>query len=114
VSEYVGGYTDWLRQGHALAEVENTDTAEKKNAKKRRGNKPGKPKKLGYNEARELAQLPGMIESTESDIEQLQQQIAAPDFFASGQDAVQPILQELETTRKQLENLVDRWAELAD
>lgn len=114
VREYVGGYTDWLRQGHALAEVENPDTAIKKNAKKRRGNKTGKPKKLGYNEARELAQLPGMIESLESDIEQLQQQIAAPDFFASGQDAVQPLLRELETTQKQLENLVDRWAELAE
>lgn len=114
VREYVGGYTDWLRQGHALAEVENPSAAGKKKKKKGRGNETGKPKKLSYKAARELEQLPGMIESMESDIEQLQQQIAAPDFFAAGRDTVQPILQELDTTQKQLEKLVDRWAELAE
>ena len=114
VREYVGGYSDWLRQGHALAEVEDPGTAGKKNAKTQRRDEKKRTGKLSYKEARELEQLPGIIESMESDIEQLQQQIAAPDFFASGQDTVQPILQRLEDTQKQLEKSVERWAELAE
>jgi ATP-binding cassette subfamily F protein uup len=114
VREYVGGYSDWLQQGHALAEVENPDIAGKKSGPKRRSNRSEKPGKLNYRESRELEQLPGIIESLESDIERLQQQIAAPGFFASGQDTVQPILQELDHAQAQLEPLVDRWAELAE
>jgi len=114
VREYVGGYTDWLRQGHALAEVENPDVPGKKSGPKPRGNRSGKPGKLNYRQSRELEQLPGIIESLEADIERLQQQIAAPDFFASGQDTVKPILAELDAAQAQLEKLVDRWAELAE
>ena len=113
VREYVGGYSDWLQQGHALAEVENPDIAGKKSEPKPRSNRSEKPGKLNYRESRELEQLPGIIESLESDIERLKQQIAAPGFFASGQDTVQPILQELDHAQAQLEQLVDRWAELA-
>ncbi len=112
--EYVGGYTDWLQQGHALSEVENPDIAGKKSEPKPRSNRSGKPGKLNYRESRELEQLPGIIESLESDIERLQQQIAAPVFFASGQDTVQPVLQELDHAQAQLEQLVNRWAELAE
>jgi ATP-binding cassette subfamily F protein uup len=114
VREYVGGYTDWLQQGHALAELENPDIAGKKSEPEPRSSRSGKPGKLNYRESRELEQLPGIIESLESDIERLQQQIAAPGFFASGQDTVQPILQELDNAQAQLEQLVDRWAELAE
>jgi len=114
VREYVGGYTDWSQQGHALAEVENPDIAGKKSGPKPRSNRSGKPGKLNYRDSRELEQLPGTIESLESDIERLQQQIAAPGFFASGPDKVQPALQELDNAQAQLEQLVDRWAELAE
>ncbi len=57
VREYVGGYTDWLRQGHALAEVESPDGGSHSGASNCKGSRIVKAKKLGYKEARELEQL---------------------------------------------------------
>jgi len=112
VREYVGGYTDWLRQGHALAEVENPDGESEADAHHRQGTEAKKAKKLGYKEARELEQLPEKIEFLESEISRLQKEIAAPDFYAAGQDAVQPVLDELGGNQRTLDDAVERWAEL--
>lgn len=112
VREYVGGYTDWLRQGHALAEVENPDGGSGTDAHQRQGTEAKKAKKLGYKDARELEQLPEKIEFLESEISRLQQEIASPDFYAAGQDAVQPVLDELGGKQKTLDDAVERWAEL--
>ncbi len=73
-----------------------------------------RPKKPGYKEIRELEQLPGRIEAMETEIEQLQAQIAAPDFYAAGQAAVQPILRDLREKQILLEESVGRWADLEE
>jgi ABC transport system ATP-binding/permease protein len=112
VREYVGGYTDWLRQGHALAEVESpTGDGPAGNSGQLRS-ASSEVKKLGYKEARELEQLPEQIEALEAGIKDLQQQMAAPDFYAAGQGTVQPALQALEHKQKALERSVERWSEL--
>jgi len=112
VREYVGGYTDWLRQGHALAETENPGDGGSDSATERQTAKSSKAKKLGYKEARELEQLPQDIESLETSVEILQQKIAAPDFYAASHDNVQPVLQELKDKQATLEESVERWSEL--
>jgi len=112
VREYVGGYTDWLRQGHSLAEVENPDGDSGAEAHYRQSTEVKKARKLGYKEARELEQLPEKIELLESEISRLQQEIAAPDFYAAGQDAVQPVLDELGGNQRTLDDAVERWAVL--
>ena len=114
VREYVGGYTDWLRQGHALAEGEGPDGESHSGTSNLKGAEVVKAKKLGYKEARELEQLPVQIESLEARIEHLQQQIAAPDFYGSGQDAAQSVLQDLDYEQKRLEQSVERWSELEE
>jgi len=112
VGEYVGGYTDWLRQGHALAEVDSPVAGRMSGKDAKRATASEKPRKLSYTEALELEQMPSLIESLEAEIEQLQGRIAEPNFFAAGQEAVQPVLQEFTVRQKALAEATDRWAAL--
>ena len=112
VKEYVGGYSDWLRQGHALAELDNPTDAGKRSASGPRDPSKSAVRKPGYKEMRELEQLPAEIEGLESAIEALQSQIAEPDFYAAGHDTVQPVLDELSEKQQALETSIDRWEEL--
>ena len=106
------GYSDWVRQGHALAEVDNPNAGAKKDRSVQKDTGAGRPEKLAYKEARELEALPKRIEVLEVTIERLQKQIAEPDFYASAQDQVQAILQELTENQESLDHQVERWAEL--
>ncbi|MGI9270997.1 MAG: ATP-binding cassette domain-containing protein [Woeseiaceae bacterium] len=112
VQEYVGGYTDWLRQGHDLAVTDNPFEIEerKRLATVRRQSK--KPNKLSYKDQRELDQLPAEIETLEAWIADLQATISAQDFYSQAQDIVQSTLQQLTDTQELLENRVERWGEL--
>ena len=112
VREYVGGYADWLRQGHELTERDNPALAEARSQRAAERKNQKKQKKLSYKDQRELDQLPAEIASLEATIENLQQAIAAPEFYASEQDVVQAALQELAGTEADLEGRVERWGEL--
>ena len=112
VQEYVGGYSDWLRQGHQLAETDNPLELEqsKHQADERRRN--SKPSKLSYKDQRELDQLPSEIQVIESVITDLQQQVAAPDFYTQDNELVQQKLKELTEAEARLEQRIERWGEL--
>ncbi len=113
VHHYVGGYTDWVRRGHALAEREKLEiTSTDSSAAKQTGNK--QRLKLSYKEQRELDQLPGNIEKLEAKIARLQEKIAAPDFYAGEPGNVQHTLIKLEQESAALEALVERWASLEE
>ena len=110
--EYVGGYSDWVRHGHQLAETENiaVAAARKREAAERRKNK--NKTKLSYKDQRELDQLPGEIEKLESSVAALQTQVATPDFYSQGNDNVQKVLRQLSSAETLLEQRVERWSEL--
>jgi ATP-binding cassette subfamily F protein uup len=112
LQEYAGGYSDWARRGHALAVTDNPyqEDERKRAAAERRKNR--KPTKLSYRDQRELDELPADIEGIEADIAALQAEIAAPDFYAQDAERVQGKLQELASTERRLEELMDRWSEL--
>ncbi len=112
IQEYVGGYTDWLRQGHALAEIDSPYGAEarKRQAAKKRRRK--KATKLSYKDQRELDQLPAEIESVEASIADMQQKIADPGFYSQDHVIVQTAVQELADAEAILEQRVERWSEL--
>ena len=112
LQEYVGGYSDWARRGHALAVTDNPYEEEEKRraAEERRRNR--KQTKLSYKDQRELDDLPGEIESIESDIAALQAAIAAPDFYTQDAELVQRKLQELSETEQRLDERMERWSEL--
>ncbi len=112
VQEYVGGYSDWLRRGHELAVADNPYEVERKKraALERKKNKVAT--KLSYKDQRELDSLPADIESIEKSIAELQESIAAPDFYTQDAELVQNKLHELSETEALLERRIERWGEL--
>ncbi|MBT8067118.1 MAG: ATP-binding cassette domain-containing protein [Gammaproteobacteria bacterium] len=112
IQEYVGGYSDWLRQGHELAVTDNPLTAEKRKREAAARRKRGNAMKLSYKEQRELDQLPAEIEAIESRISELQAVIASPEFYAQDKTVVQEKLAELNESEMKLEQHIERWSSL--
>jgi ATP-binding cassette subfamily F protein uup len=110
--EYVGGYSDWIRHGHKLAETENIAArdAKKRDAVERKKNR--NKTKLSYKDQRELDQLPAQIEELESEVSVIQAKIATAEFYSQDQDAVQEVLKALRDAEILLEQHIDRWGEL--
>lgn len=116
VREYVGGYADWLRQGGRWpteAEIAAASQPEKAEPAVV-ASEPPKPKtqKLSYKLQRELDGLPKKIELLEAELEALQQEMAAPDFFSQGDEKTAPVLKKLEDAEQSLEHCYERWTEL--
>jgi len=112
IREYVGGYSDWLRQGHELAVTDDPLGVEKKKRQAAERRQRGGSRKLSYKDQRELDQLPTEIEKLETRISQLQAVIADPDFYLQDKTVVQDKLATLSQCERQLEQRVERWAAL--
>ena len=112
VQEDVGGYSDWARRGHKLAVTDDPTEQDRRKqaASERRKNR--KPNKLSYKDQRELDALPAEIEALEAGIANLQQDIAAPDFYSQDTETVQEKLRELSAAEQHLEQRIERWGEL--
>ncbi|MGB5255952.1 MAG: ATP-binding cassette domain-containing protein, partial [Woeseiaceae bacterium] len=112
IREYVGGYSDWLRQGHELAVTDDPLGAEKIKRQAAERRQRGGSRKLSYKDQRELDQLPAEIEALETRISQLQAVIADPDFYLQDKTVVQDKLATLSQCERQLEQRVERWGAL--
>ncbi|MCH8071093.1 MAG: ATP-binding cassette domain-containing protein [Proteobacteria bacterium] len=112
--EYVGGYSDWLRQGKALAEVDDPNLASGADSTPAKNQPKQKPKKLSYNEQRELDQLPQQIEELETKVESLLEKISASDFYSQDHDKTGPVLQEFTESQQALDLALERWTALED
>ncbi len=112
IREYVGGYSDWLRQGHTLTETDDPlgDRPARGRARERRAART--PTKLSYKDQRELDALPDEIEALESRVAELQQAIAAPDFYTQDATLVRDALERLSNAERELDSRVERWSEL--
>ncbi|MCL2656770.1 MAG: ATP-binding cassette domain-containing protein [Betaproteobacteria bacterium] len=107
--EYAGGYQDWKR----VRDVESA--APEKQAGK--VTKPAEPErktsaraaKLGFNEKRELEQLPGKIAALEAEQTGLQQQLADPAIYRERPQDVPRFNQRLEAIEVELLQLLERW-----
>ncbi|RLA28408.1 MAG: ABC transporter ATP-binding protein [Gammaproteobacteria bacterium] len=114
LEEYVGGYSDWLRQGKELAEAENplenqavVDVQDKELVAR-------KAQKLNYNEQRELDQLPENIQELETRVASLEEQVGAADFYAQDHELTKSVLQDFSQTQQSLDQALERWTELED
>ncbi len=112
IQEYVGGYSDWLRQGKQLAEADNPFAADNRKRAAAERKRQQKPTKLSYKDQRELDQLPAEIEAIEASVASLQEIVAAADFYTRDQDQIQSTLRELAEAEALLEQRVERWSEL--
>ncbi|WP_217477146.1 ATP-binding cassette domain-containing protein [Stutzerimonas stutzeri] len=123
VREYVGGYQDWLRQGGSPRLLGVTESKETKETKAEApASKPAAAvteaapakKKLSYKVQRELEALPGKIDAVEKNIASLQTEIAQPTFYQQTAERTGETLARLEALQQELDELVERWAELED
>jgi ATP-binding cassette subfamily F protein uup len=111
---YPGGYTDWSTKGRELAgsdalPVYATQTPQTDNVKTE-----NKRTKLTFNLQRELDLLPDAIEKLEQEIFEIEKQVAAPDFYDSPYDTIEPILTSLTELKSKLESKTKRWLELEE
>jgi ATP-binding cassette subfamily F protein uup len=112
--EYVGGYSDWLRHGHELAEVDRpTDNANPGSALQET-DAGTRPKKLSYHEQRELDQLPQEIDALEARLAELERQVSASEFYAQGHEITGPVLEAFSEAQAKLDTALERWTELED
>ncbi|AOS97788.1 ABC transporter ATP-binding protein uup [Microbulbifer aggregans] len=124
VREYVGGYSDFIRQGGHFAteeEASKKDSTPEKDAgaagdagsrDTRAEEKPVKKKKLSYKLQRELDSLPGLIEALEGEIETLESEVSDPAFYEQDPALVEERLKLLADRQAELDSAFERWAEL--
>ncbi|MHB1948095.1 MAG: ATP-binding cassette domain-containing protein [Gammaproteobacteria bacterium] len=109
ISEYIGGYQDWLQQ---KKQVENTASPVKTD--KVTQVKLQSSKKLSYKEQKELAELPARIENLEAEQQKLQALIADPNFYQQHHEKVTESLAQLEKLDAELLQAYERWEELSE
>ena len=109
VHEYVGGYADWLRQRRKPEP--GREPAKKKAAAAKPANTE-KPRKLSYMLQRELDQLPHKIDALETEIEQLTNEMAQPEFYQQDATVISDTGNKLKSLQEDLEQCFERWEEL--
>ncbi|MEZ6063419.1 MAG: ATP-binding cassette domain-containing protein [Planctomycetaceae bacterium] len=123
VTEYDGGYDDWLRQKEAQSEASATTLPKKQPANAAaapaaKATSAGasttttKPKKLSYRDQRELDELPERIDALEARQAELHALMADPSLYRESGDRIAATKQELETVTSELAECFKRWEEL--
>jgi ATP-binding cassette subfamily F protein uup len=128
VEEYVGGYADWERYRVAIGAPTSLAASVAPKAAAPVAPAPMSPAtpvapsaptavpasataraKLSFKEQRELASLPGVIETLEAEREALRLRTAGPDFYKESADAIREALARLEAIDPQLAAAYERW-----
>jgi len=116
VTEYVGGYEDWLRQRDTIPRVTpaaKAAPAAPPGAAAGARPRPKAPrKKLSYREQQEFDELPAAIHALEEEQRRLQAAIAGPDFFKEPADAIARTLARADEVQDTLLVAMQRWDEL--
>ncbi|QTP59858.1 ATP-binding cassette domain-containing protein [Billgrantia antri] len=124
VREYVGGYSDWVRQGGKLPpapwegaarqQVEPTaKPMEKAPASPSPSAPPAKkPAKLSYKLQRELDALPAEIERLEAEVAEYEAKVGDPAFYQQEAGTVAEVLQAMSDKQAELDAAMERWMEL--
>jgi ATP-binding cassette subfamily F protein uup len=117
VGEYVGGYSDWLRQaprGKGGAGISPGSPSEP--AADRVGKMPASPaaqkRKLSYKDSRELEELPLRIDALETRIAALGAAMQEPGFYQQDGARIVAANTELAAAQAELDAAYARWAEL--
>ncbi len=110
IGEYVGGYSDWLRQRQTAARESKSDAMAGPAKPLPPQAKPaGKPKKITYKDQRELDALPARIEALETEQAQLHAAVNDAGFYQRPPDDISAALERLEAIARELEACYERW-----
>ncbi|MES1924686.1 ATP-binding cassette domain-containing protein [Salinisphaera sp. T31B1] len=115
VNEYVGGYSDWLRQRPRDAAPATSMSKPKTTSKP--GPAAPKPKAQPVNpltsaERKELRALPDMIEKLETRIGGLEAEFAKAGFYDRPADEIKRKTEELGKAQREVEDALARWEAL--
>jgi len=123
VSEIVGGYTDYqehkqYKEEQAKQLTQKVEVKKQSNTKQLQSNtkasSENKSKKLSYKLQHELEQLPALLETLENEVDALQTEVTAADFYKQSSDITQVKLNELAQAESKLEVAFERWEELEE
>ena len=116
VGDYVGGFSDWLKQrGAGAASVFARQGSENGTSAQRAAPAPAEtqPKrKLSYKDARELEQLPARIETLETEIAARTAAMNDPAFFKQDSAALLAANDQLAERQAELDHAYARWQAL--
>jgi ATP-binding cassette subfamily F protein uup len=111
VTEYVGGYDDWLRQSRNR---KDEAAAPLRTEEKKEQQRPvaAKQRKLSFKEQKELDELPQRLGELEAEQQKLQADLADPAFYRDSGDRVSEVKARLEEMERELAAAYARWEEL--
>jgi ATP-binding cassette subfamily F protein uup len=114
VTEYVGGYEDYLRQrGGRRTEDGGRDGGREQAAKAEAVTlKRERPRRLSYKEQRELDALPETIAALEDEQARLKAEVASAEFYKSPADHIHAVLARIDAVHVELDAALARWVEL--
>ncbi len=111
VNEYVGGYSDWLRQRQEPADVPPPARRDAR-ARAREPARVPQPRRLSYQDQRELDALPDKIQSLEEEQRRLQDESLDPQMFRKAPERAAAALRRLQELGEILEAAYARWQAL--
>ena len=118
VTEYVGGYADYVRQREAGGGRDDGTRTTSGGVTAAPRHTTGRPlaarRKLSYNEVRELDALPASIAALENEQRRLEDKVAAPDFYKQPASEIEATMARLEAVGPELDVLLTRWMELEE
>jgi len=108
VSEYIGGYDDYLHQSKSNTSQTVSEVKVKKSVKQKRKKSPDASKKLTFKEKRELEELMPNIEKLEEEQEKLVALFSDAEFYKDTED-VTTAKSRLSFLKNEIEGLYERW-----
>ncbi len=105
LEEYVGGYDDWLKQRKQTAPA----LTEKSSKPRKPRPKQERPRILTFKEKKELAALPALIESLETERNRLFEMLSDPEFYRQEESRVAGTKARLSELEKELSQSYGRW-----
>ncbi|MCE5234245.1 MAG: ATP-binding cassette domain-containing protein [Mizugakiibacter sp.] len=112
IGDYVGGYSDWLRQRPAPAAAAPAAAKAPAVATVATAVAAAARRKLSYKDARELAQLPARIEALEADIAARSAAMRDPSHYRQDAAAIVAANDALAALQAELDACYRRWEEL--
>jgi ATP-binding cassette subfamily F protein uup len=133
VGDYIGGWSDWLRQRPAAVALSapadgkrpQRQTQDGVKSRPQRQAEPqseprlqcqaqarAQPKKLSFKDQRELGELPARLEHLEAEQAALQERLADPDLYRAGGDEVTAVQGRLAALEGELAAGYARWEDL--